>query len=158
MSASFPEKGQKTTNHPGSLDARAGDLTTDGRAFAFIYDAGEAAREPRREAFAACMGINGLDPTVYPSARKLENAVVRACLEFMGAPDGAVGTATAGGTESVMLAVKAARNGRGRPAALVTAPKMLLPGRPTRCFHKAAHYLGVEVVWWTSIRRPSAPT
>jgi len=147
MSASFPEKGQNRRTILAAIsDARTGDLKTDGRAFAFVYDAGEETRELAREAFAACMGINGLDPTVYPSARKLENAVVRASLELMGAPEGAVGTATAGGTESVMLAVKAARDHARKTRPQITAPKMLLPVTAHACFHKAAHYLGVEVV------------
>src|SRR5690606_13387681 len=82
----------------------------------------------------------------YPSARKIENAVVGACLELMHAPEGAVGTATAGGTESVLLAVKAARDYARKTKPQITAPKMLLPETAHACFHKAAHYFGVEVV------------
>lgn len=147
MSAVFPEHGAGRAEILASLaDARAGDLTSDGRAFAFVYDAGEEARALARDAFAACMSINGLDPTVYPSARVIENALVGACLELVRAPEGAVGTATAGGTESVMLAVKAARDHARRTRPEVTAPKMLVAETGHACFHKAAHYLGVELV------------
>jgi len=147
MSTAFPESGQRREDILAALaDTRARDLKSDGRAFAFIYDAGAEARAIARDAFAACMGINGLDPTAYPSARAIENAVVRAWLEVLGAPDGAVGTATAGGTESVMLAVKAARDHARRTRPQLTRPKMLLPLTAHACFHKAAHYLGVEVV------------
>lgn len=147
MSAAFPEHGAGRSEILASLaDARAGDLASDGRAFAFVYDAGEEARALSREAFAACMGINGLDPTVYPSSRVIENALVGACLELVRAPEGAVGTATTGGTESVMLAVKAARDHARRARPAVTAPKMLVPETAHACFHKAAHYLGVELV------------
>jgi sphinganine-1-phosphate aldolase len=147
MSAAFPETSQPTGDILAALaDARARDLSSDGRAFAFIYDAGDQARAVAREAFAACMSINGLDPTVYPSARALENAVVKAWLELLSGPDGAVGTATAGGTESVMLAVKGARDHARRSRPEVTAPAMLLPLTAHACFHKAAHYLGVEVI------------
>jgi sphinganine-1-phosphate aldolase len=147
MSSSFPEDGRGRQEILAALgDAKSRDLKTDGRAFAFIYDAGEEARSIAREAFAACMGINGLDPTVYPSARKIENAVVRACLEITNGPDGAVGTATAGGTESVMLAVKTARDHAKKTRPEVKAPKMLLPVTAHACFHKAAHYLGVEAI------------
>ena len=147
MTSAFPETPQPTGDILAALaDARARDLASDGRAFAFIYDAGDQARAVAREAFAACMGINGLDPTAYPSARALENAVVKAWLEVLGAPEGAVGTATAGGTESVMLAVKAARDHARRTRPEVTAPAMLLPVTAHACFHKAAHYLGVEVI------------
>jgi sphinganine-1-phosphate aldolase len=146
--SSFPDKGQGRQEILAALaDTRARDLKSDdGRAFAFVYDAGEEARSIARDAFTACMGINGLDPTVYPSARKIENAVVHACLEILNAPEGAVGTATAGGTESVMLAVKSARDHARKTRPHVTSPKMLLPETAHACFHKAAHYLGVEVV------------
>ncbi|MCA9608553.1 MAG: aspartate aminotransferase family protein, partial [Myxococcales bacterium] len=101
----FPEQGTSREEILAALtDHRARDLKSDGRAFAFVYDAGAETRDLAREAYAACMPINGLDPTVYPSARKLENGVVAACLELLNAPEGACGTATAGGTESVMLA------------------------------------------------------
>lgn len=147
MSTMFPESGKPAGEVLAALaDARSVDLRPDGRAFAFVYDAGGETRELAREAFAACMGINGLDPTVYPSARRIENAVVGACLELLRAPEGAVGTATAGGTESVMLAVKTARDFARARRPEVKAPKMLLPETAHACFHKAAHYLGVEVV------------
>lgn len=147
MSTTFPETGQPSEDILAALaDTRARDLRSDGRAFAFVYDAGDQARAIARDAFAACMAINGLDPTAYPSARAIENAVVKAWLEMLGAPDGAVGTATAGGTESVMLAVKTARDHARTTRPGLTAPKMLLPLTAHACFHKAAHYLGVEVV------------
>lgn len=147
MTSAFPESSQPIGAILAALaDARARDLASNGRAFAFIYDAGDEARAVAREAFAACMSINGLDPTAYPSARALENAVVKAWLELLGGPEGAVGTATAGGTESVMLAVKAARDHARRTRPEVSAPAMLLPVTAHACFHKAAHYLGVEVI------------
>jgi glutamate/tyrosine decarboxylase-like PLP-dependent enzyme len=143
----FPEHGLERPRILADLEQmRADDPKVDGRAFAFIYDAGEDARALAREAFAACMGINGLDPTVYPSARHIENAVVGFCLDVLRAPAGACGTATAGGTESIMLAVKAARDHARKTRPQVKTPKMLLPETAHACFHKAAHYLGVEVV------------
>lgn len=143
MSISFPKQGRSHDEVLAALhDCRARDLKSDGRAFAFVYDAGEDVRQLAKTAFAACMTINGLDPTVYPSARKIENQVVGACLDLLNAPEGAVGTATAGGTESVMLAVKTARDFNKS----VKSPKMLLPQTAHACFHKAAHYFGVEVV------------
>lgn len=144
MSTALPEKGRTRDEILAALtEQRAQDLKSNGSAFAFVYDAGEPLRALAREAFAACMPINGLDPTVYPSARRIETNVVHAALELLNAPEGACGTATAGGTESVMLAVKSARDFmRGR----TKTPKMLLPETAHACFHKAAHYLGVEVV------------
>jgi len=143
----FPQSGHARAEVLAALgDHRIHDLKADGSAFAFVYDAGPEIRELTREAFAACMPINALDPTVYPSARKIENGVVKACLELVHAPEGAVGTATAGGTESVLLAVKTARDHARKSRPAITRPKMLLPITAHACFHKAAHYFDVEVI------------
>ena len=147
MTPRFPLHGADRAEILADLtETRRDDLPYDGRAFAFIYDAGRENRALAREAFGACMNINGLDPTVFPSARKLENFVVGAMLELLGAPDGAVGTATAGGTESVLLAVKTARDHARRHRPHITTPKMLLPETAHACFHKASWYFGVEVI------------
>ena len=143
----FPECGVDRESVMEALKAtRRDDLAADGRAFGFAYDAGADVRDVAREAFATCMSINGLDPTLYPSARTLENDVVAACLAHLRAPEGAAGTATAGGTESILLAVKTARDYAHVTRPQVRAPKMLLPETAHASFHKAAHYYGVEVV------------
>ncbi|MBT8491566.1 MAG: aspartate aminotransferase family protein [Deltaproteobacteria bacterium] len=121
------------------------DLRADGKAFAFIYSAGEAANALARRAFAQTMGGNGLDPTVYPSARRLENDLVAVGLEHLRAPEGAVGTVTSGGTESVMLSVKAARDHARKTRPELVNPKILVPETAHASFHKAGHYLGIEV-------------
>ncbi|MEQ9322931.1 MAG: pyridoxal-dependent decarboxylase, partial [Polyangiaceae bacterium] len=144
MSQAFPNEGKgRDEILAGLADQKTHDLKSDGHAFAFVYDAGQELRDLARQAFASCMTINGLDPTAYPSARRIENTVVKAMLELLRAPEGAVGTATAGGTESVMLAVKSSRD---YFASKTKRPKMLLPETAHACFHKAAHYFGVEVV------------
>ncbi len=143
----FPESG--SNDDQAILKSLAGlhadDLTSDGHAFAFIYDAGSAVNDLARKAFAAGMSGNGLDPTVYPSARRLENDLVSACLHHLGAPEGAVGTATSGGTESVILSVKTARDYARKTRPEVKSPNMLVPETAHASFQKAAHYLGVEL-------------
>lgn len=143
----FPEQGLTDDAIFDRLDAMtANDIPHDGSAFAFVYDAGKEAKEIARRAFAKCMTGNGLDPTAYPSARLIENDVVAAALAHLRAPEGAVGTATAGGTESVVLSVKAARDFARRTRPEVTAPEMLVPETAHACFHKGAHYLGVKLI------------
>lgn len=143
----FPQQGQSREAILSSFaDARSRDLTADGRAFAFIYDAGKETRDLAREVYSGCMSINGLDPTAYPSARYIERALVKACLELMAAPAEALGTATSGGTESVVLAVKAARDYARQTRPQITEPKILLPITAHACFHKAAHYLGLGII------------
>jgi len=125
---------------------RSDDLQENGRAFAFAYDAGEETKSISRRAFAMCMDGNGLDPTTYPSARRLENDVVAIALEHLRAPEGAVGAATSGGTESVMLSVKTARDFAKQKHPSLVEPEMLVPETAHASFHKAAHYFGVRLV------------
>jgi glutamate/tyrosine decarboxylase-like PLP-dependent enzyme len=70
----------------------------------------------------------------------MENDLVGFAARLLDAPQGVVGTVTSGGTESVLLAVQAARDG----APHVARPSMVLPDTAHAAFHKAAHYFGVE--------------
>lgn len=119
--------------------------TRGGRTFAYVYDAGlEGLDELAAAAYTAYATVNGLDPTVFPSVARLENDLVGAVATLLGAP-GAQGTFTSGGTESIMLAVKTARD-HARSVQGVTEPQLVLPSTAHAAFHKAAHYLGLETV------------
>jgi glutamate/tyrosine decarboxylase-like PLP-dependent enzyme len=72
----------------------------------------------------------------------MENDLVGFALDLLDGPRTAVGTVTSGGTESVLLAVQAARDAHPD----VTEPRMVLPATAHAAFHKAAHYFGVQPV------------
>ncbi|KRF19091.1 pyridoxal-dependent decarboxylase [Nocardioides sp. Soil797] len=123
---------------------QAGDLPVHGgRTLAYVYDSGlPEADEVGRSAVAAYAGSNGLDPTAFPSLLTMENDLVGFACEMVDAPTTAVGTVTSGGTESVLLAVQAARD--ANPS--IERPRMVLPSTAHAAFHKASHYFGVETV------------
>lgn len=123
-------------------EMQAADLPVHGgRTLAYVYDSGLAEVDRvGREAVAAYAGSNGLDPTAFPSLLTMENDVVGFAADLLDAPASAVGTVTSGGTESVLLAVQAARDG-----AVVPAPNIVVPTTVHAAFHKAAHYFGVEL-------------
>lgn len=119
--------------------------TRGGRTFAYVYDAGlEGLDELAAAAYSAYATVNGLDMTVFPSVARLENDLIRSAAALLGAP-GTQGTFTSGGTESILLAVKTARD-HARTVRGVTEPRMVLPSTAHAAFHKAAAYLGVEPV------------
>src|SRR5205823_7057523 len=66
------------------------------------------------------------------------------CADLFHGPDGAAGFMTSGGTESLLMAVKAARD-RGRAERGVTEPEMVIAESAHAAFHKASHYFGVKV-------------
>jgi sphinganine-1-phosphate aldolase len=123
---------------------RSGDLPTHGgRTWAYVYDSGlQAIDELAARAYAAYLSVNGLDPTVFPSLIGLENEVVSRAARLLRGDGETVGTFTSGGTESCMLAVKAARD----RCAGVKQPEIVLPLTAHAAFHKAARLFGLTVV------------
>jgi glutamate/tyrosine decarboxylase-like PLP-dependent enzyme len=124
-------------------ELRAHDLPTKGgTTLAYVYDSGLPHVDAvAREALVAFADSNGLDPTAFPSLLRMENELVGFACGLLDAPDGAVGTVTSGGTESILLAVQGARDSRPD----VRHPRMVLPATAHAAFHKAAHYFGVEL-------------
>jgi glutamate/tyrosine decarboxylase-like PLP-dependent enzyme len=127
---------------------RERDLPTHGgRLFAYVYDpAVPGLDELAASAHALAAHVNGLDPTAFPSLLAMENALVAAAARRLGGgPDGVptvVGNVTSGGTESLILAVKAARDARPD----VAAPELVVPVSAHAAFAKAAAYLRVRLV------------
>jgi glutamate/tyrosine decarboxylase-like PLP-dependent enzyme len=77
---------------------------------------------------------------------KLETDVVRAVINLLRGDSNAVGHLTTGGTESIMLAVKTARDKARAERPHITQPELVLPKTAHAAFHKAAHYLSVKPV------------
>ncbi|NUW32476.1 aspartate aminotransferase family protein [Nonomuraea sp. SMC257] len=114
------------------LPVRGGQVT------AYVYDTGRPeVHEAATRAYVEMLEVNSLDPTAFPSVVEMERQVVGAVADLLG---GGHGIFTSGGTESIMLAVKAARDLAGRER-----PEMVVPVTAHPAFHKAAHYLGVSV-------------
>src|SRR6476659_5888362 len=132
---------------------RTRDLPTHGgRTLAYVYDSGLASADAiGREALAAFASTNGLDPTAFPSLLRMENDLVGIAGRLVDAPDGFAGVVTSGGTESILLAVLAARDARPD----ITAPRMVLPTTAHAAFHKAAHWLGVATAFRVVASAPS---
>ncbi len=64
----------------------------------------------------------------------------------LGGDKNVVGNFSSGGTESIILAVKAARDCYRNKRPGIKTPEMVLPTTAHAAFHKAAHYLGIMVV------------
>ncbi len=117
-----------------------------GKVWCYVYNPGEDPADVTREAYLSFLSENGLDPTVFPSLLQLETDVVRAVIHLLRGDSDAVGHLTSGGTESIMLAVKTARDKARAERPEITQPEMVLPKTAHAAFHKAAHYLSVKPV------------
>lgn len=118
----------------------------DGRTWAYIYDPGPDVEGIIKRAYAMYLGENGLDPTVFPSTLRLENELVAMGRAHLSGDDQVVGSFTSGGTESILLAVKTARDRARVLRPEIREPEMVLPVTAHAAFHKAGHYLGVKPV------------
>eukprot|EP00475_Leptophrys_vorax_P022759 TRINITY_DN30980_c0_g1_i1.p1 TRINITY_DN30980_c0_g1~~TRINITY_DN30980_c0_g1_i1.p1 ORF type:complete len:535 (-),score=124.46 TRINITY_DN30980_c0_g1_i1:78-1682(-) len=88
---------------------------------------------------------NPLHPDVFPFVRKMEAEVVAMCLKmFNGGPD-SCGAMTSGGTESIMLAMKAYRD-YARFEKGITQPELVVAKTAHAAFMKAGDAFGIEVI------------
>jgi glutamate/tyrosine decarboxylase-like PLP-dependent enzyme len=93
---------------------------------------------------------NPLHPDLWPSIARMEAEVVAMTASLLGAPEEADparrvrGSITSGGTESIVLAMKAYRD-RAR-AGGIDRPEIVAPSTAHPAFEKAAHWLGMRLV------------
>lgn len=117
-----------------------------GKVWCYVYNPGDEISQVVHEAYQLFLTENGLDPSVFPSMLRLETDVVRMLATLVRGDENVVGHLTTGGTESIMLAVKTARDKARFEHPEITQPEMVLPITAHAAFHKAAHYLGLKPV------------
>lgn len=115
----------------------------EGKTFSLVYHAGEEHSKLLKDAYTEFMSENGLSPVAFPSLRRLEAEVVAMSLGLFHGPEGAAGSMTSGGTESVMMAVKVARDW-ARKEKGIAEPEVIFPQSVHPAFGKAAHYFDLQ--------------
>ena len=143
----LPKRGCTREDVAAALrDARAGDVAwRDGRVWSLVYDAGEDVAAVAREAYLAFFAENGLGRLAFPSLARFEREVVEMMAGLLGA-EAAWGAMTSGGSESILLAVKTARDRAQAEHPAPGPPEMVLPLTAHPAFDKAAQYFGVRAV------------
>ncbi|MFT7519270.1 MAG: sphinganine-1-phosphate aldolase [Kiritimatiellia bacterium] len=143
----FPSNGQSADSVIQTIESfRVNDLKwRGGRAFGYVYNAGEQIEQVGKDAYMRYLSENALDPTEFPSLLKFENDIISMAADFLGGDEHVVGNFTSGGTESIMLAVKAARDRFTSTHPGVMA-EIVVPRTAHAAFFKSAHYLGMKIV------------
>ncbi len=116
-----------------------------GRAFSMVYYLGEEAQELSAQAYKMFMIENALNPGAFKSLKKMEKDIVYTVASLMGDPDILKGSFTSGGTESILLAVKSARDYALKKNPRIV-PEMVIPLSAHPAFDKAGHYFGIKVI------------
>lgn len=115
-----------------------------GRAFGMVYDGGPAVHDVAERAAALYLHENALNTKAFPSLARIQSDVVSWTASLLHGPDSAAGFMTSGGTESIQVAVLAARE-RARVERGVTRPEMIVSDTTHAAFHKSAHMFGIAV-------------
>src|SRR5688572_8779296 len=107
----FPEQGASR----GDLTSRLHEAISrdadwrGGKIFSLVYFAGDDVAEVLKEAYTTAFYSNGLGPAAFKSLKKFESEVVAMTGDLLNHPE-AAGNMTSGGTESILMAVKTARD------------------------------------------------
>ncbi|HJO11700.1 MAG TPA: aspartate aminotransferase family protein, partial [Gammaproteobacteria bacterium] len=93
------------------IDRGAGDAKwREGKTAVYVFNAGEDVARVQKEAYTLYMSENGLGPLAFPSLKQMEDEVVGMGLALLNGNDQSAGTITSGGTDSITMAIKAARD------------------------------------------------
>ncbi|MDG2336270.1 MAG: aspartate aminotransferase family protein [Myxococcota bacterium] len=126
---------------------REGDADwRNARTAVYIFNAGEEVSRVAREAYALYQAENGLGPLAFPSLKRMEDEVVGIGLDLLHGPAGGCGNMTAGGSESILMAVKTCRDQAAAKGRNVVGARVVVPASAHLAFDKACHYLGLEIV------------
>jgi len=116
----------------------------DGKTGMYIFNAGEDVERVKKAAYAMFSEENGLGPMAFPSLARMEREIVGHALALLHAPDGAGGAMTSGGTDSIVMAVKTARD-FGRANGLAGQGNIVTADSAHPAFHKAAMLMDLEI-------------
>ena len=117
-----------------------------GRNFAYVYFAGDQVLSDVQRAYMSFFSENGLNPSAFPSLRKMEAEVLDMTIDLFNGPSTARGSMTSGGTESILMAVKTARAWAESHHPEITQPEIVLPATAHPAFHKACYYFKLKAV------------
>jgi glutamate/tyrosine decarboxylase-like PLP-dependent enzyme len=145
----FPDQGRPREAILADLARRAGGDVDwrGGRVPLYVFGATEEVAAIGRDAYMAFFTENALGARrAFPSLREMEEEVVAMALDLFGTTEGATGRITSGGTESILLAVKAARDTeRARRAKPAHRGNLVLAETAHPAFDKAAVLMDLPV-------------
>ena len=149
----LPERGlprEEVLRTVRDLAARERPRWRDGLASGAVYHGGDDHVEFLSRVYAAASQVNPLHADLWPSGAKFEAEIVAMTAAMLGGDDPGrqiVGTVTSGGTESILLAMKAYRDrARARVRGRVTRPEVVAPTTAHVAFDKAAQCFGIKLV------------
>ncbi len=143
----MPEKGTDWESLKREMQARGGHDVKwrEGKTAVYVFNAGPDVERVQKEAYTLFMSENGLGPMAFPSLKKMEDEVVSMGLSLLHAPEGAAGNITSGGTDSITMAMKTARDYARKQKGVTGPVNIVLPWSAHPAFDKAAKVMEIEI-------------
>jgi len=127
-------------------DYATGDVRwRDGKTAVYVFNAGADVEQVQKEAYALFQSENALGPVAFPSLKRMEDEVVGFGLSLLHAPEAASGAITSGGTDSITMAMKAARDFARKSKGVSGPLNLVLPRSAHPAFDKACALMDIEV-------------
>lgn len=118
----------------------------EGRVFGHAFMVNDDVTAVVERAYTMYLWENALDPLLFGSLMRMENEVVAMSVSHLRGDADTAGNFTSGGTESIMLAVKSARDKAAAERPGIGEPEIVLPVTAHAAFHKAASYFRLNRV------------
>jgi len=144
----FPEAGRPWDAIAADLEAMKADDVDwrNGRSPLYVFGATDAVAQVARDAFNLFFTENALgSKRAFGSLARMESEVLDATLALFLAPDGAAGIMTTGGSESLILAVAAARESHRRRHGRKGDLNIVAPYSAHPAFDKAGRLMDIVV-------------
>jgi len=118
----------------------------DGRMFSLVYGMNDEHARLLAESYSAYISTNGLGAgLVFQSLGRFEREVIGGTLAMLSNPDGA-GNVTSGGTESIIMGIRAAKQARKAAGTLPSEPEVVVPASAHPAFEKACELMDLRLV------------
>lgn len=118
----------------------------DGRMYGYVYSPEKEAGDLMSKVNTLYFYENALNASLFPSIALCETQIVSITAKLLHGDDEVAGSVTSGGTESIILAMKAVRDYVHKQKPTLKDPEVILPWSVHPAFHKAAQFLGLKVI------------
>jgi sphinganine-1-phosphate aldolase len=144
---SFPKKGTAAKDVLEQMESfKSGDVDwKKGRSFSLTYPVSEEHVDFLKKAHNMYFSENALNPMAFKSLRRFEHETIRMCADLFHGDDETVGLVTSGGTESLIMAIKAYRDRARKQKPWILKPEIIVPESAHSAIDKGGYYFDVKL-------------
>jgi sphinganine-1-phosphate aldolase len=143
----LPEQGTKWSDLREEMLSRGQNDAKwrEGKTAVYVFNAGQDVADVQKDAYTMYMSENGLGPAAFPSLKQMEDEVISMGLGLLHGAEEAGGSITSGGTDSITMAIKTARDYARAERNLQGQGNIVLPFSAHPAFDKAAILMDLEL-------------